>query len=119
MASRVVSADVLTAPLSQQSHPGQWIDGGWPTAASEQLAQVGDADITLWEITEGVVTDVESEECLLVVAGEGTLRFASGQEVDLRPGVLVELEAGEHTEWTVLSTLRALLVSRRSGSAEA
>ena len=98
MASRIVSQDVVTAALSQESHPGQWIDGGWPTAASEPLTQVGNTDLTLWEITEGVVTDVEDEECFLVVAGTGTLRFASGQVVDLRPGVLVKLEAGEHTE---------------------
>lgn len=118
MTSHIVTQDVATATLTQQSHPGQWIDGGWPTALSEPLTQVGGTDLTLWEITSGVVTDVEDEECLLVVAGEGSIRFASGHVVDLRPGVLVKLEAGEHTEWTVLTTLRALLISPRTGPAE-
>jgi uncharacterized cupin superfamily protein len=117
MSSHVVCTDVLTAALSQESHPGQWVDGGWPTAHSEPLTRVGGTDLTLWEITSGVVSDIEDEECFLVVAGEGSVRFASGAEVGLRPGVLLKLEAGEHTEWTVTSTLRALLVSRRSDPA--
>lgn len=112
-ARRQLATDVVTMPLHGDSHPGIWVDGGWPTARTEVLAEVGATVTSVWEVTDGVVGDIENDECLLVLAGSGVLRFEDGEEIALRPGVFVRLRAGDRTEWTVLSTLRALTIVGR------
>jgi uncharacterized protein len=111
MSSRVLATDVVTVPLTEESHPGIWVDGGWPTARTALLAELGGAGVRVWEITDGVVSDIENDECLLVLAGAGRLRFEDGDTIDLEPGVCVRFRAGDRTEWTVLSTLRALTIA--------
>lgn len=113
MSSRVLAADVFTDPLTAESHPGIWVDGGWPTARTAQLAELGGAAVSVWEITDGVVSDIENDECLLVLSGTGRLRFEDGDTIDLKPGVCVRVHAGDRTEWTVLSTVRALTIAAR------
>jgi uncharacterized cupin superfamily protein len=56
------------------------------------------------------VRDVEKEEVFVVLEGEGSIRFASGEVVDLGPGSLVRLHAGEVTEWEIRKTLRKVYV---------
>ena len=60
----------------------------------------------VWEITPGVVTDVEADEVFVVLAGRGTVTFEDGEVVTLAPGVAVRLRAGERTTWVVTETLR-------------
>jgi uncharacterized cupin superfamily protein len=59
------------------------------------------------------VADIENDECLVVLSGAGRLAYEDGETIDLRPGVCVRLHAGDRTEWTVLSTLRALTIAGR------
>lgn len=100
-------------PLRGESHPGMWTDGGWPTAHTEHLSDIGATTTSVWEVTDGVVADIENDECLLVLSGTGVLRFDDGQEIKLGPGVFARLRAGDRTEWTVLSTIRALTIVGR------
>lgn len=116
MSDRILTADAFTTPLRRASHPGIWTEGGWPTAATEPLAELGSVAVSLWEMTEGVVADIENDECLLVLRGAGSIRFEDGDLVELAPGAMVRLSAGERTEWTVTQTLRAVLVSGRLDS---
>jgi mannose-6-phosphate isomerase-like protein (cupin superfamily) len=52
--------------------------------------------VAVWEITAGVVTDVETDEVLIVLAGEGVVRF-EGEHVELRPSAAVRAPAwGAH-----------------------
>lgn len=111
--SRVLATDVLTMPLSAPSQPGTWIDGGWPTARVETLDVAARSTTAVWEVTEGVVADVENDEVVLILAGSGRLAFEGGDTVDLAPGVALRLRAGDRTEWTVLSTIRALTITQR------
>lgn len=46
-------------PLTLRSHPGQWVDGGWPTAVAETVQRLGDYVISVWEMGVSVVTDIE------------------------------------------------------------
>ena len=39
------------------------------------------------------------------------MTFEDGSMIDLRPGAVVRLHAGERTEWTITSTLRKVYVS--------
>ena len=53
---------------------------------------------------------MEKDEAFVVLAGEGTVTFADGEVVDLAPGSLVRLHAGESTVWQIRSTLRKVYV---------
>lgn len=108
---RLLAADVTTVPLTGESRPGIWVEGGWPTATTELLADLGGVRIAAWEVTTGVVADLEHDEYLLVLSGAGTLRLEGGPAVRLAPHALVRLGEGERTEWTVTETLRALVVT--------
>jgi uncharacterized cupin superfamily protein len=108
---RLLAADVTTVPLTGESRPGIWVEGGWPTATTELLADIGRVRVAAWEVTTGVVADLEHDEYLLVLSGAGTLRLEGGPAVRLAPHALVRLGEGERTEWTVTETLRALVVS--------
>ncbi|WUP39433.1 acetate--CoA ligase family protein [Streptomyces europaeiscabiei] len=54
-------------------------------------------------LTAGAVRDVEVDEVFVVLAGEATVRFETGESIELAPGVVVRLHAGERTEWEVRS----------------
>jgi uncharacterized cupin superfamily protein len=74
------------------------------------VTTIGDVEVGIWQITPGTVRDVEKEEVFVVLEGEGSIRFASGEVVDLGPGSLVRLHAGEVTEWEIRKTLRKVYV---------
>ena len=102
--SRLVSADVLAAPLVS--------DGPGPLdTASAALVAVREHQIGLWAAGPGTDDDVEADEVFLVLSGAGTVTFADGSRVDLRPGVLVHLRAGDNTTWEITERLRKLYVS--------
>lgn len=60
----------------------------------------------VWEITPGVVTDVEADELFVVICGRATLEVEQLGAFDVGPGDVVVLEEGWRTRWTVHETLR-------------
>ncbi len=112
MSGRLLAADARTVPLDASVPAGAEIVESEPTAGYAALAEVGEgAEVGVWEMTAGCARDVEQDEVFLVLDGHATLRFDDGEVVDLRPGALVQLRAGERTEWRVHETLRKLYVS--------
>ena len=83
---------------------------GDPATSELSVATMGGAEVGIWQITPGTVTDVEKDEVFVVLSGAGTIRFADGEVVDLAPGSLVRLNAGEATTWEIRSTLRKVYV---------
>lgn len=71
----------------------------------------GTAEVGIWELTPGVVTDVESDEVFVVVAGRGAVIFADGSSIELRPGTVVRLVAGDRTTWEITETLRKVYLA--------
>jgi uncharacterized cupin superfamily protein len=105
---RLLSRDALTEMLPDAVPAGAAIVSGAPTAA---LGEVDD-NVGIWEMTPGVVADIEVDEVFVVVAGHGSVRLIeSGETIELAPGAVVRLSAGEQTEWTVAETLRKVYVS--------
>ena len=101
-----VSADVPTSPLD----PGTVLEGT-PAAGSRALAAVAGVEVGVWEMSPGTATDVEVDEVFVVLSGAATVTFDDGEAVDLGPGSVVRLRAGEHTTWTVRETLRKIYVA--------
>jgi uncharacterized cupin superfamily protein len=104
---RLVDAHAVEVPLE----PASDAVAGAPASGAVALGGIGDAEVGIWEITPGVVRDVEAEEVFLVLCGEGTVRFEDGETIELRPGALVRLHEGERTQWEIRSTLRKVYVA--------
>ncbi|WP_328694296.1 cupin domain-containing protein [Streptomyces phaeochromogenes] len=100
-------AELTPLPLDEED-----ILAGRPVAAVRSLGEVGGAQLGLWTLTVGTVRDVEVDEVFVVLEGEATVRFVeSGESIELAPGVVVRLYAGERTEWEVRSALRKVYVA--------
>lgn len=112
--SRIPAPDAFTHHLDEEIPAGTEILDGTPTAAVAELGRVGGTDVGIWEMTPGVATDVESEELFVVLSGRATVTFAGdngGERIEIGPGSVVSLAAGEHTTWTVHETLRKVYVA--------
>jgi len=84
--------------------------GGAPETFETGFTTVGGTDVGIWEITPGTVRDVEKDEAFVVLSGSATITFADGETVELGPGSLVRLHAGEETVWEIHTTLRKVYV---------
>ncbi|MEX0754867.1 MAG: cupin domain-containing protein [Actinomycetota bacterium] len=60
----------------------------------------------VWQITAGVVTDVEADELFVVLLGRATIEIEDGPTIEVGPGDLCVLEEGARTTWRVHETLR-------------
>lgn len=60
----------------------------------------------VWQITPGVVTDVEADELFVVLTGRATIEIADGPTLQVGPGDLCVLQRGARTTWRVHETLR-------------
>ncbi|GAA3446483.1 hypothetical protein GCM10018955_59210 [Planomonospora venezuelensis] len=70
------------------------------------LTEFKGVQIGVWDIAPGVATDTEVDEVFLVLAGKGRVAFEDGSSLELRPGVLVGLVAGDRTTWSIDEPLR-------------
>lgn len=106
---RTLSPDVFTEHLVRE--PADEVVEGSPLTAARTLGHVGDAEVGIWELTQGVVRDTEVDEIFVVISGAGRVEFAGGETLDLSPGIAVRLRDGERTVWTVTETLRKIWVT--------
>jgi uncharacterized cupin superfamily protein len=102
--------DARIEPLESYDLGADEIVEGTPTTAEVSVTTIGDVEVGIWQITPGTVRDVEKDEVFVVLEGEGTIRFAGGETLELGPGALVRLHAGEETEWEIRETLRKVYV---------
>ncbi|MFJ8079450.1 cupin domain-containing protein [Streptomyces sp. NPDC096205] len=71
----------------------------WESADGKQLRGI-------WQITPGVVTDTEADELFVVISGRATVEVDNGPTLEVGPGDMAILRAGDRTTWTVHETLR-------------
>ena len=102
--------DVRIEPLEAYDLEADEIVEGTPTTAEAFVMAIGDVQVGIWQISPGTVRDVEKDEVFVVLEGEGTVRFAGGEVVEMGPGSLVRLNSGEVTEWEIRKTLRKVYV---------
>jgi uncharacterized cupin superfamily protein len=110
-AERVLHEDAATARLDPLPLDPATVVDGEPQATLLPLGEVGDVEVGIWELTQGTVTDVEVDEVFVVLAGDATVRFEGGPSIELHPGSVVRLKAGDRTTWEVRSTLRKVYVT--------
>ncbi|GAA3680962.1 cupin domain-containing protein [Nocardioides ginsengisoli] len=107
MGERIVDALGVEVP----HEPATDVVAGTPTVGVVELEAFRGVELGIWEITPGVVRDVEADEVFVVLEGEGTVRFADGEVLELRPGSLVRLVEGERTEWEIRTRLRKVYLA--------
>jgi hypothetical protein len=107
---RVLSADIMTEPLTADELNPSDVVAGSPRMASRDLEETADVSIGVWEITAGAVTDTEVDEVYLVLAGAGEIGFDDGSTVTIQPGALIRLRAGDRTTWTITETVRKVYI---------
>jgi uncharacterized cupin superfamily protein len=102
-AVRVPDAELESEPLDLSQ-----VVSGQPEVTGKVLWESADGTRLrgIWQITPGVVTDVEADEMFVVVSGRATVEVEDGPTLELAPGVVGVLREGDRTTWTVHETLR-------------
>lgn len=91
--------------------PDQVVDGH-PHTGVTSLGRIAGLEIGVWEMTPGVMRDVEADEVFVVLSGSATVEFADGTlPLTLRAGDVVRLAEGAETVWTVTETLRKVFLT--------
>lgn len=97
--------------LDRAPVPAAQAIGGEPTTGTIAIDDLDGMEIGVWEMTPGVMRDVETEEVFVVLSGSATVEFADGSStLHLAPGDVVRLATGTETVWTVTETLRKVYV---------
>ena len=99
---RLVAPDLLGVPVAPDG-----ASQALATATAELGAFAG-CEVGLWEAGPGVDVDVEVDELFVVLSGQGRVTFEDGSVIELVPGTLVHLRAGDRTTWTIESRIRKL-----------
>lgn len=82
--------------------------GSTPLPGTESLA------VGIWEHSVGSSTDVEQDEVFVVLSGRGRIHLESGEILELMPGTVGSLAAGERTRWEVDEVIRKVWVCPRT-----
>jgi len=68
----------------------------------------------VWEHTPGASRDVEVDEMFIIVSGRATIDIEGGSVLEVGPGDVGVLRAGDRTVWRVHETLRKVYQARHS-----
>ena len=100
---RVADLELEPAPLD----PSAIVEGS-PQVSELVLATSPDGRVVrgVWQITPGVIEDVEADELFVVVSGRATVEVEGGPTLELEPGVVGVLKAGDRAVWRIHETLR-------------
>lgn len=100
-------SELTLTPLDPQ--PDHDVVAGDPVVSLLELSTSEDGRVErgVWQITPGVVRDVEADELFVVISGSATIEFDDGAPaLDVGPGDAAILPAGARTTWTIHETLR-------------
>jgi uncharacterized cupin superfamily protein len=89
--------------------PDQIVDGD-PQVSGRVLDTSADGKVErgVWQHTAGVSRDTESDELFVVLTGRATIEVEHGPTLEVGPGDVGLLHAGDRTTWTVHEDLRKI-----------
>jgi uncharacterized cupin superfamily protein len=99
---------VSSLRLQPVSLPPEQLLEGQPRISHALISSSPDGRVErgVWEMTPGVISDVEADELFVAVSGRATIELAEGRIITVEPGDAVILREGERTVWRVSETLR-------------
>lgn len=107
----VVHATALS--LEHEAVPADQAGDGNTTTGAVSVDDFAGLDVGVWEMSVGVMTDVEADELFVVLSGSATVEFADDSPtISIGAGDLVRLAPGAKTVWTVTETLRKVYLTR-------
>ena len=109
-ADRLLVQDASAAAVQHEPVDAADVLGGRPTMGTLPLSDADGVELGVWEITSGVVTDIEADEVFVVLSGRGRVEFDDDSSIALTAGTVVRLRAGDRTRWIVYETLRKIYV---------
>ena len=105
-------ANAAAVSLAMDAVPDDQRVSGEPATGSAVFGTFADLEVGVWEMTAGVMRDIEADELFVVLSGSARVDFADGSaSLDLNPGDVVRLTAGTRTEWTVHQPLRKVYLT--------
>lgn len=106
--------DATEVLVEQLAVDADQVVAGEPRTGSTVLATAFGAEIGVWEMTAGVMVDIEVDEVFVVVDGEASVTLLNDgrptEVIELRPGTVCRLAAGATTRWDVPRLLRKVYV---------
>ena len=108
MIERSESIDPMALDLEDWPlEPDQIVDGD-PQVSGRVLDTSADGKVErgVWQHTAGVSRDTESDELFVVLSGRATIEVEDGPTLEVGPGDVGLLHAGDRTTWTVREDLR-------------
>ncbi len=110
--SSTTDASVITVvhqPLDPQLALAAGVTtGSTPLAGTDHLA------VGIWEHSAGSSIDVEQDEVFVVLHGRGRIHLDSGEILELVPGTVGSLAAGERTRWEIDEAIRKVWICSRT-----
>ncbi|BBY59398.1 cupin domain-containing protein [Mycolicibacterium sarraceniae] len=98
--------------LEHEPAPADQAVTGDPHTGVAELGEFGGLQVGVWEMTPGVMRDVEADELFVVLCGAATVEFDDGSPtLTLGAGDVVRLAEGTTTVWTVTETLRKVYLT--------
>ncbi len=114
MFSETFMADALALAIPTEHVPADQVTDGSPGTGSIPLTEWDDRDVGVWVMTPGSMTDVETDEVCIIIAGAGVVhRTLNGVRVEqpLIAGTVLQLHSGEETLWIVTETIRKVYLA--------
>ncbi|TRW81015.1 cupin domain-containing protein [Mycolicibacterium sp. 018/SC-01/001] len=111
-----MSANAVThaarTPLDLIAVPTNQAVNGHPHTGTTIIGEFAGLEVGIWEMTQGTMRDVESDEIFIVISGSAQIQFTdSATTLEIGSGDLVRLTAGTQTVWTVHETLRKVYLA--------
>ncbi|MEY4533136.1 MAG: hypothetical protein RI926_905 [Actinomycetota bacterium] len=103
------SADILMEPA-----PAGQVLSGMPETGYIELGIWSGQEVGVWEMSPGIMSDVEVDEVCVILRGTGSVQRTIGGaavQQELKPGAVFELHEGEETIWTVSQSVRKIYLS--------
>lgn len=104
--------------IELQKVPVSEIVSGTPRQGTAELGTLGGAELGIWELRDGTVTDTEVDEFFVVLSGEAVIEFldepgtgSAPRSITVRAGDVVRLVAGVRTRWTVRDHIRKVYIT--------
>lgn len=106
------SLDAAHVHVPLEPVPAELVLDGEPRWGTVVLGEVEGAELGVWELTPGTMTDSEVDEVFVVLSGEASVTLPDGEVLALGPGSVGRLAAGLRTRWVVTRTLRKVYLAQ-------
>jgi len=107
----------LRAEVEFEAVAAEDVVAGEPAQGILELGSIAGAEVGIWELRGGAVTDTEADELFVVLSGGARIELLDspdgrgGRAFEVGPGDVMRLVAGTRTRWTVEDHIRKVYIA--------